>query len=171
MVTRSHEMSLQILQFEVWSACLKSLQVLLIILILKSHLYSNKLSTPVCTGFSWYMATFSLLSFRLLLLLLNLTLRRFHLRGTDARSHTPSIAFRHLPPNSARFGYATEGALFISAQLSTDAVSALRKVWLLIRLWKQPSAQALMYTWDASTQGKKREFRLDSNGCGLFVLV
>ena len=35
------------------------------------------------------------------------------------RGHTPSIAFRHLPPNSARFGYATEGALFIfAAQLS-----------------------------------------------------
>ena len=35
------------------------------------------------------------------------------------RGHTQSIAFRHLPPNSARFGYATEGALFISAaQLS-----------------------------------------------------
>ena len=32
-------------------------------------------------------------------------------------SHTPSIAFRHLPPNSATGGYATEGALFISAQL------------------------------------------------------
>ena len=30
--------------------------------------------------------------------------------------HTPSIAFWHLPPNSARFSYATEGALFISAQ-------------------------------------------------------
>ena len=43
-------------------------------------------------------------------------------------THTPRIAFRHLPPNSARFSYATEGALFISAQLSTDAVSALRKV-------------------------------------------
>ena len=57
-------------------------------------------------------------------------------------SHTPSIAFRHLPLNSARFSYATEGALFISAQLSTDAVSALRKVRVLIRLWKQPSAQA-----------------------------
>ena len=28
------------------------------------------------------------------------------------------IAFRHLPPNTARFSYATEGALFISAQLS-----------------------------------------------------
>ena len=27
-----------------------------------------------------------------------------------------------LPPNSARFSYATEGALFISAQLSSDAV-------------------------------------------------
>ena len=33
----------------------------------------------------------------------------------------PSIAFWHLPPNSARSGYATEGALFISTQLSTDA--------------------------------------------------
>ena len=50
-----------------------------------------------------------------------------------------SIAFRHLPPNSARFGYATEGALFISAQLSTDAVSALRKIWVRIKL------QALVY--------------------------
>ena len=58
------------------------------------------------------------------------------------RKHTPSVAFRHLPPNSARFGYATERALFISAQLSTDSVSALRKVWVLIRLWKQPSAKA-----------------------------
>ena len=46
--------------------------------------------------------------------------------------HTPSIAFWHVPPNYARFGYATEGALFISALLSTDAVSALRKVWVLI---------------------------------------
>ena len=35
----------------------------------------------------------------------------------------PSLAFRHPPPNSARFSYATEGALFISAQLSTDANS------------------------------------------------
>ena len=42
---------------------------------------------------------------------------------------TPSTAFRHLPPNSARFGYATEGALFISMQMSSDAVSALL-IWL-----------------------------------------
>ena len=46
-------------------------------------------------------------------------------------SHTRSIAFWHLPPNSVRFSYVTEGALFISAQLSTDAVSALRKVRVL----------------------------------------
>ena len=53
-------------------------------------------------------------------------------RLLEQYSHTPSIAFRHLPPNSARFSYATEGALFISAQLPTDAVSALRKVRVLI---------------------------------------
>ena len=58
--------------------------------------------------------------------------------------HIPSIAFWHLPPKSARFGYTTEGALFISVQLSTNAVSALQKVWVLIRPWKQPSAQAPM---------------------------
>ena len=52
--------------------------------------------------------------------------------GLEVSGHTPSIAFRHLPPNSARFGYATEGVLFISAQLSSDAVSALRKVPVLI---------------------------------------
>ena len=51
---------------------------------------------------------------------------------TQQSVHTPSIAFRHLPPNSARFSYAAEGALFISAQLSSDAVSALRKVRVLI---------------------------------------
>ena len=53
-------------------------------------------------------------------------------RTTVEANHTPSIAFRHLPPNSARFSYATEGALFIYAQLSTSAVSALRKVRVLI---------------------------------------
>ena len=45
--------------------------------------------------------------------------------ATEGALHTPSIAFRHLPPNSARFSYATEGALLISAQLSTDAVNGL----------------------------------------------
>ena len=47
---------------------------------------------------------------------------------------TPSTAFWHLPPNSARFSYATEGALFISTQLSSNAVSAFQKVQVLIWL-------------------------------------
>ena len=46
--------------------------------------------------------------------------------------HTLSIAFRQLPSNFARFGYATEGALFIFTQVSTDVVSTLQKVWILI---------------------------------------
>ena len=60
-------------------------------------------------------------------------------------THTPSTAFWHRPPNSARFSYATEGALFISAQLSTDAVSVLQKVRVLIKL------QALVYDFLPST--------------------
>ena len=55
-----------------------------------------------------------------------------------------SLSGTFLPPWSARFGYATEEALFVSTQLSTDAVSALWKVQVLIKLWKQPSAQARM---------------------------
>ena len=65
-------------------------------------------------------------------------------------------------PNSARFGYATEVALFISVHLSSDAVRALRKV--------QPKHARKEET---STPGKKKkkkrkkkEFRLDSNDCG-----
>ena len=64
--------------------------------------------------------------------LLALTAEARVVKTGQRNGHTPSITFRHLPPNSARFGYATEGALFISAQLSTDAVSALRKVRVLI---------------------------------------
>ena len=48
--------------------------------------------------------------------------------------HTLSIAFQHLPPNSARFGYTAEGVFFISAQLSSNTVSALWKVRVLIWL-------------------------------------
>ena len=58
-------------------------------------------------------------------------------RVFEGRVHTPSIAFRHLPPNAAGIGHATEGALFIPSQLSADGVSALRKVSVLIPLWKQ----------------------------------
>ena len=82
--------------------------------------------------------------------------------------HTPSIAFRHLPPNSARVGYATERALFIYAQPSTDAVSALRKVWVL-RLWKHArkhEAHPPQVKKEEEEEEKKEEFRLDSNGFG-----
>ena len=42
-------------------------------------------------------------------------------------THTPSIAFRDLPPNTARICYADERALFISAQLSSDAAKACER--------------------------------------------
>ena len=71
-------------------------------------------------------------------------------------AHTLSITFWHLPPNSARTSYATEGALFISAQLSTDTVSALWKVRVLTRQWKQRSIQACTQAWGVSTPGRKR---------------
>ena len=47
---------------------------------------------------------------------------------------TSTILRASLSGASARIGYATEGALFISAQLSTDAVNVLRKVRVLILL-------------------------------------
>ena len=47
---------------------------------------------------------------------------------THTHIHTLSTVLQHVPPNSARFSYAIEGALFISVQLSCDAVTALRKV-------------------------------------------
>ena len=55
--------------------------------------------------------------------------------GLSTETTLPASLSGTFPPDSPRTGYATEGALFISAQLlSTDAVSALRKVWVLITL-------------------------------------
>ena len=54
-------------------------------------------------------------------------------------THTPRLAFRHRPPNSAITGYAIEVPLLISAHLSIEDVRALRKAWVLIKLWKQRS--------------------------------
>ena len=56
---------------------------------------------------------------------------RASLSGTFLQ--TPGIAFRHLPPSSAGSGCATEGALFISTQLSIDAVGAIP--WTYIYLY------------------------------------
>jgi len=86
-------------------------------------------SVPVAGGQTWVVShqkTVDHLRLHLRDLLasgLALGVRADVLRDRD--SHTPRIAFRHLPPNFARFSYATERALFISAQLSSDAVSAL----------------------------------------------
>ena len=48
-----------------------------------------------------------------------------------ACSQTPRAAFQHLPPNSVVTGYANEGALFTSVQLSTDSQPPRRKIWVL----------------------------------------
>ena len=48
-----------------------------------------------------------------------------------------ALFLQHIPPDSARTGYTTKEALFFSTQLSTDTLSALWKVSVLIRLWKQ----------------------------------
>ena len=81
--------------------------------------------------------------------------------------HDPGITFQHLHPNSARIPHATEGELFISSQLSTNAVSALQKVWVLIRLSKQHSTQARTCIHKTRpTPVKNKKFRLDSNDFG-----
>ena len=85
--------------------------------------------------------------------------------------HTPNISSGHPPPNSVRFSYATEGVLFISAQLSSDAVSALRKVRVLIydcrsNLAPKHARKHETHPPRVKKKKKKEEFRLDSNDCG-----
>ena len=84
------------------------------------------------------------------------------LRFEEARV-TLSIAFRHLPPNSARFRYATEGPLFISAQLCPVTRSGPSE------RFGYRSNLAPKYARKHEThppRGKKKKFRLDSNDCG-----
>ena len=72
----------------------------------------------------------------------------------------------HLPPNSARFSYAAEGVLFIFAQLSSDAVSALRtEVGVLIRCRTNLAPKHPRKHETQPPRGKGR-FRLDSNDFG-----
>ena len=84
--------------------------------------------------------------------------------GTDTLQASLSRTF--LPPNSARIGYAAEGALLISALLSIDAVSALRKVWVLVKLWKQHSARKHE---TASAPGKKKEVPSPFKRCWFYL--
>ena len=77
-------------------------------------------------------------NFRLLLRRLESTAHsehRFPAPSSKLRALLSGTFFQTL----ASFGYATEEALFISAQLSTDAVSALRKVRVLI--WLKPNSK------------------------------
>ena len=69
-------------------------------------------------------------------------------------------------PSSARFSYATEGALFISAQLSTDAVSALRKVSGTTNMTRSNLAPKHACKHETHPPRVKEEFRLDSNDYG-----
>ena len=79
----------------------------------------------------------------------NLTHTHTHTISTHTHTHTHTHTFqtcmhptsqallsRTLPANSAMisYGYATKGVLLIAAHLSTNAASAHRKVWVLIRL-------------------------------------
>ena len=50
----------------------------------------------------------------------------------DVEHKLQALVYDSLPSTTAVFSYATEGALFISAQLSSDAVSALRKFRVLV---------------------------------------
>ena len=89
---------------------------------------------------------------------------RSHQNDTYYRVHYPSLAFRHLKSskNSVRIGYATEGALFISAQLSTDAVSALRKVRVLTRRGSNTASNSKhARKHEARPPRVKNELRLD----------
>ena len=102
----------------------------------QQSLYKHKLK-PQSFGSRWNSSLFFLFLF--LFLVPGVDASHVYVRAlalgcfySHKSYHTSSIAFRHLPPNSARFCYATEGALFISAQLSNDAVRVLRKVRVLI---------------------------------------
>ena len=62
-------------------------------------------------------------------------------QNRQKRCHTQSLAFRHLPPDSAVIGYATEGVLFTSHTCPPTLSAPSEKVLVLIRLWKHHSVQ------------------------------
>ena len=81
-------------------------------------------------------------------------------------THTPSIAFRHLPPNSARFGYATEGALFISVQCPPARSAPSESFYMTVEATTvEMSKHARKH--EAHPPRVKKEFSLDSNDFGV----
>ena len=80
--------------------------------------------------------------------------------------HTPSIAFRHLPHNSARFSYASEGALFISGeavQRRRQRPSKCLGTNMTVEAALHPTTHVNMRRIHP---GLKIEFGLDSNDFG-----
>ena len=73
----------------------------------------------------------------------------------DSLPHAQSITFWHLPPNSVRTGYVTEGAL-ISAQLYSDAVGALQNVWVFNKTVKATDDFGFIYGGVSNVDGYKR---------------
>ena len=74
-------------------------------------------------------------------------------------SQTSSIALRHLPPDSARTGYATDGALYIAQRSCPPTLSAPseRVGTVLIRLWKQHSVKVRHVNTPGASAPSKKE--------------
>ena len=96
--------------------------------------FSSLRCAPNISCFSCFMVALKEMKIKLMIKAASYQTEHSILPSGLQMTHTQTIAFRHHPPNSARFGYATEGALFISTQLSTDADSTLLKVRVLIWL-------------------------------------
>ena len=73
-----------------------------------------------------------------------------------SQHHFPAPSFQILPELVTSLK-GTEGVPFISAQLSTDAGSALRNVWVQIWPWKQLSAQDKYDTHPPRVKKKERK--------------
>ena len=122
--------------FMAWGICqhVAFVSIVQVLLASKKHHWRTnntvqEISCPLC----WmWMILFLATAFAFTLLNFVSIIKILVFEKCHARTHTPSTAFRHPPPNSSSFSYATEGALFISVQLSTDTVSVLRKVRILI---------------------------------------
>ena len=67
----------------------------------------------------------------------DITPKNIVLLRTGFAAHSQHHFFQHLPPNSARTGYATEGALFISAQLR------FQRKWLIMEIMFNNQGQVL----------------------------
>ena len=88
----------------------------------------------------------------------------------QAASHTSSIAFRHLPPNSARTGYSTEGArtLYLRAAVHRRGQRPSKGLGTNKTGYSIASKHARKHEMDAPGVKKKRKkkIRLDSNDFG-----